>query len=130
MTAPWPVRDGPVDKEAIEQFEALQAVTRAIRNARAEYGVELGRKIPATVCASDEALRCGALWAVHGVATHKSCCFCTGGPGFRVPVQGQQPVLEPVSLRTRVPCELRLAPHIHKPWLAYVFLWLLFSLLS
>lgn len=78
MTAPWPVRDGLVDEEAIEQFEALQAVTRAIRNARAEYGVELGRKIPATVCASDEALRYGALWAVLGVATQESCCFCRG----------------------------------------------------
>ena len=78
MTAPWPVRDGPVDKEAIEQFEALQAVTRAIRNARAEYGVELGRKIPATVCVSDEALRYGAFLAVLGVATQVSCCFCRG----------------------------------------------------
>lgn len=57
MLASWPVRDGAVDQEAIEQFEALQAVVRAIRNARAEYGVELGRKIPATVCVSNSALR-------------------------------------------------------------------------
>lgn len=57
MLAPWPVTDGAVDKAAVEHFEALQAVTRAIRNARAEYGVELGRKIPATVCASNSSLR-------------------------------------------------------------------------
>ena len=35
-----------------------QAIVRAVRNARAEYGVELGRKIAATVLIrGDEALR-------------------------------------------------------------------------
>ena len=57
MLAPWPGTAGAVDKAAVEQFEALQAVTRAIRNARAEYGVELGRKIPATICVSNSNLR-------------------------------------------------------------------------
>ena len=57
ILAPWPVKDGPVDKAAVEQFEALQAVVRAIRNARAEYGVELSRKIPATICASNSDVR-------------------------------------------------------------------------
>ena len=38
--------------------DVLQAIVRAVRNARAEYGVELGRKIAATVLIrGDEALR-------------------------------------------------------------------------
>ena len=49
-----------MDEGALEQFGTLQAVVKAIRNARAEYGVELGRKVAATVLIrGDEALRCG-----------------------------------------------------------------------
>ncbi|PRW33017.1 valyl-tRNA synthetase [Chlorella sorokiniana] len=49
IAAPWPAADAPVDEAAAAQFEALQAAVRAVRNARAEYGVEPGRKIAATV---------------------------------------------------------------------------------
>lgn len=53
IAAPWPAAHAPVDAAATEQFEALQAAVRAVRNARAEYGVEMGRKIAAVVrCAS------------------------------------------------------------------------------
>lgn len=38
-------------------LQMLQATVRAIRNARAEYGVDLGRRIPATVLIADTALR-------------------------------------------------------------------------
>ena len=55
--APWPTNAGAVDGSAVQQFEALQAVVRSIRNARAEYGVELGRKIPATVCVAADSTR-------------------------------------------------------------------------
>lgn len=72
MLAPWPAKDGAVDKEALAHFEALQAVTRAIRNARAEYGVELGRKIPATVCVSNSTLRYVAT-TLHACG-HLFCC--------------------------------------------------------
>ena len=34
-------------------MQALQEVVSAIRNARAEYGVELGRKIPAQIVIAD-----------------------------------------------------------------------------
>ena len=37
-------------------MQALQEIVSAIRNARAEYGVELGRKIPAQVVIVDEEL--------------------------------------------------------------------------
>ena len=59
ISAAWPEAGAAVDEAALEQFGALQAVVKAIRNARAEYGVELGRKVAATVLIrGDEALRC------------------------------------------------------------------------
>jgi len=57
MVAPWPQRDEtelPVDKEAIEQFDSFQSVVKSIRNARAEYRVEPGKKIAATILANGE----------------------------------------------------------------------------
>ena len=58
ITASWPAASAAQDSQAASQFAALQAVVRAVRNARAEYGVELGRKIAATVLIrGDEALR-------------------------------------------------------------------------
>jgi valyl-tRNA synthetase len=38
-------------------FEALRAAVRAVRNARAEYGVEPARRVPAIFVAADPALR-------------------------------------------------------------------------
>lgn len=57
MTAAWPATSQAADPVADSQFEALQATVRALRNARAEYGVEPGRKIAVTVVAADPALR-------------------------------------------------------------------------
>jgi valyl-tRNA synthetase len=37
--------------EAVSAFESFQALTRSIRNARAEYNVEQGKKISATIVA-------------------------------------------------------------------------------
>ena len=37
--------------------QALQAAVSAVRNARAEYGVELGRRVPATLHVAESALR-------------------------------------------------------------------------
>jgi hypothetical protein len=37
--------------------QALQAAVSAVRNARAEYGVELGRRIPATLVVAEPGLR-------------------------------------------------------------------------
>ncbi len=57
MLADWPqMDDTPLvkDEEAIATFECFQALTRSIRNARAEYNVEQGKKIGATVVASGE----------------------------------------------------------------------------
>mmetsp|Transcript_22187 Transcript_22187/g.42430 ORF Transcript_22187/g.42430 Transcript_22187/m.42430 type:complete len:1128 (-) Transcript_22187:123-3506(-) len=57
MLADWPqMDDTPLvkDDEAIATFECFQALTRSIRNARAEYNVEQGKKIGATIVASGE----------------------------------------------------------------------------
>jgi len=56
MLADWPQMDDAIplitDEEAVDTFESFQALTRSIRNARAEYNVEQGKKIIATVIAS------------------------------------------------------------------------------
>ena len=55
MLAKWPkMGDASLvqDSDAVSTFECFQALTRSIRNARAEYNVEQGKKIPATVVAS------------------------------------------------------------------------------
>lgn len=57
IVAPWPAGGLPVDSQATAHFEALQAAVRAVRNARAEYGVEPGRKIAATVATASPELR-------------------------------------------------------------------------
>lgn len=56
MLADWPQMNDDVplvtDRTAVESFESFQALTRSIRNARAEYNVEQGKKISATIIAS------------------------------------------------------------------------------
>ena len=56
MLANWPQMNDEValvrSDEAISTFECFQALTRSIRNARAEYNVEQGKKISATIIAS------------------------------------------------------------------------------
>lgn len=56
MLADWPKMDDDkelvVDNNAVNAFECFQALTRSIRNARAEYNVEQGKKISATILAS------------------------------------------------------------------------------
>lgn len=50
MVSEWP-ESGPVEQNAIEQWEALQELIRSIRNARQQYNVEPARKIAATIVA-------------------------------------------------------------------------------
>lgn len=57
IAAPWPSAEAAIHTAAAAQFEALQATVRAVRNARAEYGVDLGRKIAAIVRVDDPELR-------------------------------------------------------------------------
>jgi len=55
MLSDWPQMDDGTplvtNNEAVTTFECFQAVTRSIRNARAEYNVEQGKKISAIVVA-------------------------------------------------------------------------------
>lgn len=56
MVAPWPQLDAeslPTDSEAIGRFGSLQGLVRSVRNARAEYRVEPGKLIAATVVAGE-----------------------------------------------------------------------------
>lgn len=59
MTAPWPMDDHKlsVDKEAITSFGSIQSLVRTIRNARAEYNVEAGKKIAAVVVAPSTSMK-------------------------------------------------------------------------
>lgn len=58
MLADWPQMndDEPLtlNQDDVNAFECFQALTRSIRNARAEYNVEQGKKISATVVASGD----------------------------------------------------------------------------
>ncbi|KAL8137600.1 hypothetical protein V2J09_003601 [Rumex salicifolius] len=54
VVSPWPQTSLPAHSNLIKKFENLQALTRAIRNARAEYSVEPAKRISATVVASSE----------------------------------------------------------------------------
>ncbi|KAK9814981.1 hypothetical protein WJX73_003862 [Symbiochloris irregularis] len=57
IVGPWPSHEGAIDSFALTSFQALQGIVRSIRNARAEYGVDLGRRIPATILVADSQLR-------------------------------------------------------------------------
>ena len=56
MLADWPQMDDNAhlvkDADAVATFECFQALTFSIQNARAEYNVEQGKKISATIVAS------------------------------------------------------------------------------
>ncbi|KAH9309417.1 hypothetical protein KI387_037328 [Taxus chinensis] len=54
IVAEWPKILLPRDAKAVEKFENLQALIRAIRNARAEYSVEPAQRISATIVAAPE----------------------------------------------------------------------------
>jgi valyl-tRNA synthetase len=49
IASPWPEPGGPVLEEAMTHWAALQGVVGAVRNARAEYGVEPGRRVSGAV---------------------------------------------------------------------------------
>eukprot|EP01018_Ginkgo_biloba_P010493 Gb_39267 [translate_table: standard] len=54
IVAHWPEKLLPRDIQAVEDFENLQALIRAVRNARAEYSVEPAKRISATVVATSK----------------------------------------------------------------------------
>ncbi|KAL3944698.1 MAG: hypothetical protein SGBAC_001213 [Bacillariaceae sp.] len=58
MLSDWPQMDDTnplvTSEEAVSTFECFQALTRSIRNARAEYNVEPGKRISAVVVASGD----------------------------------------------------------------------------
>lgn len=60
MLTDWPQMDDNVPLVTsdidVDQFECFQALTRSIRNARAEYNVEQGKRISAVVVASGDLL--------------------------------------------------------------------------
>ncbi|KAL5544442.1 hypothetical protein UlMin_008226 [Ulmus minor] len=57
IVSPWPQTSLPRDSNLIKKFENLQALTRAIRNARAEYSVAPAKRISAFVVANEDVLQ-------------------------------------------------------------------------
>ncbi|MBC8249628.1 MAG: class I tRNA ligase family protein, partial [Anaerolineales bacterium] len=53
IVAPWP-EAGPMDEAAEAEMALIMEIVRAIRNARAEYTVEPGRRIEAIIAAGEE----------------------------------------------------------------------------
>jgi valyl-tRNA synthetase len=53
IVAPWP-EAGPMDEAAEAQMALIMEIVRAMRNARAEYKVEPGRRIEAIIAAGEE----------------------------------------------------------------------------
>ncbi|KAG2384375.1 Valine--tRNA ligase [Vigna angularis] len=56
IVSPWPETQLPRNNGSIKKFENLQALVRAIRNARAEYSVEPAKRISASVVANKEVI--------------------------------------------------------------------------
>ncbi|KAL6494404.1 hypothetical protein OROGR_031204 [Orobanche gracilis] len=56
IVSAWPRTSLPRQDESIKKFGNLQALTRAIRNARAEYSVEPARRISASLIANSEVI--------------------------------------------------------------------------
>ncbi|KAK9902388.1 hypothetical protein M0R45_001627 [Rubus argutus] len=54
IASPWPLTSLPRQTNSIKKFENLQALIRAIRNARAEYSVEPVKRISASIVANVE----------------------------------------------------------------------------
>jgi valyl-tRNA synthetase len=54
VVSPWPVASGVRDGEAEARLDAVMEIVRGVRNVRAEYKVEPGRWVPATIVASTD----------------------------------------------------------------------------
>lgn len=57
MNSSWPQTSLPMHASSIKKFENLQSLTRAIRNARAEYSVEPAKRISASIVAGNEVIQ-------------------------------------------------------------------------
>ncbi|XP_052477217.1 valine--tRNA ligase, chloroplastic/mitochondrial 2 isoform X3 [Gossypium raimondii] len=53
----WPQTSLPRSTDLVKRFENLQALTRAVRNARAEYSVEPAKRITASIVGSEEVIQ-------------------------------------------------------------------------
>jgi valyl-tRNA synthetase len=54
VVAPWPAASGRGDIEAEQRMDAVFDLVRGVRNVRAEYRVDPGRWVPATIVAADD----------------------------------------------------------------------------
>ncbi|GMH32320.1 hypothetical protein BSKO_00154 [Bryopsis sp. KO-2023] len=57
VASEWPDVGAAKSDSALTQFDALQMVVKSVRNLRAEYNVDLGRKVAATIIVQDEEIR-------------------------------------------------------------------------
>ncbi|KAL5974743.1 hypothetical protein ACLOJK_031414 [Asimina triloba] len=56
IVSQWPKTSLPRDSKSVKNFENLQALIKAIRNARAEYSVKPAKRISASIVASPDVL--------------------------------------------------------------------------
>ena len=90
IIARWPASGQAVDEGALSAFEALKGVVRAVRNARAEYGVEEKRKVAATLVVQGDAALSEALTAELQV----SCQMTLQSSQAEVKVRRRTPPLD------------------------------------
>src|SRR5205814_5520337 len=55
IVAPWPAASGQTDADAERRMASVMELVRGVRNVRAEYRVDPGRWVPATVVVRGEA---------------------------------------------------------------------------
>ncbi|RZC82710.1 hypothetical protein C5167_045496 [Papaver somniferum] len=81
IVSPWPETSLPRNENSIRRFENLQALTRAIRNARAEYSVEPAKRISASIIGSDDVIQyMSKAFLVELVLHAKICTFFNAQP--------------------------------------------------
>lgn len=112
ISARWPraAERGGAQPAAEDGFSALQAAVRAVRNSRAEYGVEPGRRIPAAFLVADPGLRAALASEAATIALlarldpGQVCCECCSAvPRGLLPFcMSAQATWPPPAMRTRL----------------------------
>jgi len=100
MTSSWPLLEDSssanvIDAEAVASFGSIQALVRSVRNARAEYNVEPGKKIAAVIVISDYAM----LKHVEAERVAIAMLARIDEPLLEIRSSSSQPVVDPQSVQ-------------------------------
>ncbi|GJR19380.1 valine--tRNA ligase, chloroplastic/mitochondrial 2 isoform X1 [Tanacetum coccineum] len=100
IVSPWPLTSLPRNLTTIKRFENLQALTRAIRNVRAEYSVEPAKRISASIVANTE--------VIQYISVKRKGCI-----GLSVPDLNCKASFLPESLQVIDPCAWMQKQFVH-----------------